>query len=54
MDEALRTNRELWDAWTKIHVKSAFYDVPSFRSGERPIRLADYEREEVGGDGVGK
>jgi SAM-dependent methyltransferase len=48
MDEALRRNRELWDAWTPIHVASTFYDVPSFRSGERPIRLADYEREEVG------
>jgi SAM-dependent methyltransferase len=48
LDETLNSNRELWDAWTKIHVDSAFYDVPSFRSGERPIRLADYEREEVG------
>ncbi len=48
MDEALRSNRELWDAWTRIHVGSAFYDVASFRNGERPIRLADYEREEVG------
>jgi SAM-dependent methyltransferase len=48
VDEALRSNRELWDAWTKIHVASAFYDVASFRNGERPIRLADYEREEVG------
>jgi SAM-dependent methyltransferase len=48
MDEALRRNRELWDAWTRIHVGSRFYDVPSFRSGERGIRLADYEREEIG------
>jgi SAM-dependent methyltransferase len=48
MDEALRSNRELWDAWTKIHVASDFYDVESFRTGERPIRVADYEREEVG------
>jgi SAM-dependent methyltransferase len=48
VDDALRSNRELWDAWTKIHVASAFYDVASFRNGERPIRLADYEREEVG------
>jgi SAM-dependent methyltransferase len=48
MDEALRRNRQLWDAWTKIHVASAFYDVPSFRTGARPIRLADYELEEVG------
>jgi SAM-dependent methyltransferase len=48
VDEALRSNRELWDAWTRIHVESAFYDVASFRTGERPIRIADYEREEVG------
>ncbi len=48
MDEALRSNRALWDAWTKIHVGSAFYDVEAFRNGERPIRVADYEREEVG------
>jgi SAM-dependent methyltransferase len=48
VDEALRSNRELWDAWTKIHVASAFYDVASFRNGERPIRIADYERAEVG------
>jgi len=49
MDEALRSNRDVWDAWTKIHVGSAFYDVASFRNGgARPIRLAHYEREEVG------
>ena len=44
----MRSNRELWDAWTRIHVGSAFYDVESFRDGRRPIRLADYEIEEVG------
>jgi SAM-dependent methyltransferase len=49
VDEALRSNRELWDAWTKIHVGSDFYDVASFRDGGRPIRLADYEIDEVGG-----
>jgi SAM-dependent methyltransferase len=48
VDDALSSNRKLWDAWTTIHVGSAFYDVASFRSGERPIRVADYEREEVG------
>ena len=48
MDEPLRRNRELWDAWTKIHVGSEFYDVASFRSGERAIRVRDYEREEIG------
>ena len=48
MDDPLGSNRKLWDAWTKINVASAFYDVASFRNGDRPIRLADYEREEVG------
>jgi SAM-dependent methyltransferase len=48
VDDALRSNRELWDAWTKLHVPSKFYDVESFRNGMRPIRVADYEREEVG------
>jgi SAM-dependent methyltransferase len=48
MDEPLRDNQVLWDAWTKIHVPSAFYDVASFRDGTRPIRLVDYELEEVG------
>src|SRR3954471_19733336 len=48
VDDALHSNRELWDAWTRIHVGSPFYDVESFRSGERPIRLGDDERDEVG------
>jgi SAM-dependent methyltransferase len=48
VDESLRRNRELWDAWTRIHVTSDFYDVPSFKSGERGIRLRDYEIEEIG------
>jgi SAM-dependent methyltransferase len=52
MDDAtqdtIRSNRDVWDTWTKIHVGSAFYDVASFKNGQRPIRIADYEREEVG------
>ena len=48
MDDALRSNRELWDAWTRINVGSAFYDVASFRDGTRPLRVAGYERDEVG------
>ncbi len=48
MDQPLRDNQALWDAWTRIHVPSAFYDVASFLDGSRPIRLADYERAEVG------
>ncbi len=48
MDDALRANRDLWDAWTGIHTASEFYDVPSFRDGRQPIRLAGYERDEIG------
>jgi SAM-dependent methyltransferase len=48
MDDVLRENRDLWNAWTKINFASAFYDVASFRSGERGIRLSDYELAEVG------
>src|SRR3954470_3000913 len=48
MHEALSDNQALWDAWTRIHVPSAFYDVASFRDGTRPIRLADYVIDEVG------
>jgi SAM-dependent methyltransferase len=53
MDEYLASNRRVWDAWTKIHLESAFYDVDSFRNGERPVRIKDYEREEIG-DVTGK
>jgi SAM-dependent methyltransferase len=48
MDEYLSSNRKVWDAWTKIHLESAFYDVDSFRNGERPIRIKDFEMEEIG------
>jgi SAM-dependent methyltransferase len=46
--ETIRSNRDVWDAWTKIHVGSAFYDVASFKNGVRPVRIAEYERQEVG------
>ena len=46
--EELGDNRRLWDAWTEIHLGSAFYDVESFRDGRDPIRVRDYEREEIG------
>jgi SAM-dependent methyltransferase len=48
MDEHLEANRELWDAWTRINAASRFYDVASFKTGEDGIRLADYERQEIG------
>lgn len=48
MDDALRANRKLWDAWTAIHTASEFYDVPAFRDGRDPVRIREYERAEVG------
>jgi SAM-dependent methyltransferase len=48
MADPIAENKRVWDAWTAIHVDSAFYDVESFRDGRHGIRLSDYEREEVG------
>jgi SAM-dependent methyltransferase len=48
MDEALRDNQRLWDAWTQINVASAFYDVEAFKSGAYGDRLRGYELEEIG------
>ena len=48
MTDPIAENKRVWDAWTAIHVDSAFYDVESFRDGRNGIRLSDYEREEVG------
>jgi 2-polyprenyl-3-methyl-5-hydroxy-6-metoxy-1,4-benzoquinol methylase len=47
-DEALRDNLATWERWTEIHVASKSYEVESFRDGRRPIRVRDYEIEEVG------
>ena len=46
--DPIRSNERLWDTWTGIHVDGPFYDVASFVDGTHPIRLADYEREEIG------
>jgi SAM-dependent methyltransferase len=48
VNDAMRSNREVWDAWTKIHVGSTFYDVASFRDGTNPIRIRADEQAEVG------
>jgi SAM-dependent methyltransferase len=44
--DAVRANNAVWDEWTKIHETSEFYDLDGFKRGG--IRLADYEREELG------
>ena len=35
MDPHVAANRALWNEWTPIHVRSAFYDVEGWKSGER-------------------
>lgn len=45
-DDAIGANRELWDAWTRIHRDSAFYDVPGFLAGHDPLNRI--ETEELG------
>jgi len=46
MDEFIHANRELWNAWTKIHEKSKFYDLEGFKAGK--ISLKSIELEELG------
>ena len=51
MNEYLKTNRDLWDKWTGIHVESKFYDVPGFKAGK--CSLLDVDVAEMG-DVTGK
>ena len=46
-------NRKLWDAWTPIHTSGSFYDVQRFRDDPTDVRIAAWERDEVG-DVAGK
>lgn len=46
-----RANRELWQAWTRIHERSDYYRLPAFKQGESA--LMPVEREELG-DVAGK
>lgn len=51
MDDYLRTNQSLWNQWTRIHEKSAFYDVEGFKAGRSSLN--SLELEEIG-DVAGK
>lgn len=51
MHRYLKANQALWDEWTAIHARSAFYDLESFKRGG--VRLRPYEIAEVG-DVTGK
>jgi SAM-dependent methyltransferase len=44
--EARAANLALWNHWTKVHEKSAFYDVDGFRAGA--TSLWPVERDELG------
>jgi SAM-dependent methyltransferase len=46
VDEYLDTNRSLWDAWTRLHAGSRFYDLESFKAGRSSLK--PLEVEEVG------
>ena len=37
MNAYLQSNRELWNAWTRVHVKSKFYNVDAFKRGENRL-----------------
>ena len=43
---ARAANLELWNHWTRVHEKSAFYDIEGFRAGT--TSLWPLEREELG------
>jgi SAM-dependent methyltransferase len=49
--DAIAANRTLWDAWTRSHRESAFYDVAGFLAGRDPLNRI--ETEELG-DVAGK
>lgn len=37
MNEYLESNRELWNAWTHVHLRSKFYDVDGFKRGDNRL-----------------
>jgi SAM-dependent methyltransferase len=44
--DPIRANNALWDDWTRVHERSAFYDLDGFKRGG--VRLSPYEITEVG------
>jgi SAM-dependent methyltransferase len=48
-EREIADNRKLWDAWTAIHTTGSFYDVQRFRDDPNDVRIAPWERAEVGG-----
>lgn len=55
MNEYVRANRDLWNAWTPHHVRSAFYDVEGFKAGRvRSRHGVDHLHTRLLGDVRGK
>jgi len=46
MNEYFAVNRALWDGWTAVHERSAFYNVDAFRAGQSTLH--SIERDQVG------
>jgi SAM-dependent methyltransferase len=46
MDEKLAVNRDVWDAWTKIHERSHYYRLDAFKAGDSA--LTPVMRDELG------
>lgn len=43
MNDYTQANRQLWNAWTKIHENSAFYDNAGFLAGRSTLRAIELE-----------
>ena len=38
MNEHIQANKRLWNAWTKIHRESSFYDIQGFKAGRSSLK----------------
>lgn len=45
----IAANRKLWDAWTELHERSKFYDVPGFLAGQSRLDSVELELGDVKG-----
>ncbi len=43
MTDYTQANRKLWNAWTKIHEKSQFYDLEGFKAGGTTLKSIEIE-----------
>jgi SAM-dependent methyltransferase len=44
--DPIRANNRLWDEWTAVHERSAFYDLETFKRGG--VRIMPHEVDEIG------